>query len=119
MTREEFNRLVEKMVEEERQTAQTKGEEYAGSDDVLSNFKHTAQRTGTTVFQAIGTMLLKQVDAVMYFVRTGRTLSEDIRERLKDIRNYAALFRAAVEEQEKSRDRLEELRERIWERRGT
>src|SRR4051794_31393135 len=79
---------------------QTKGRDYAGSEDALSNFKRTAEQTGLTPYQVWGVLTNKHWDAVQSFVRNnGQLESEPIEGRLHDLIVYCFLMLGLIEDQ--------------------
>lgn len=104
MNQLEFTQLC---VETQKSTSQlliSKGEEYAGSEDRLANFKRGAQLTGATPLQVAFIYASKHYDALATYVRktgqgiTDMPLSEPIGGRLDDLINYCILMKAIIAE---------------------
>ncbi len=81
----------------------SKGEEYAGSDDRLANFKRGAALTGATPLQVAFIYASKHYDAIATYIRKDaagqvQQLSEPIGGRLDDLINYCILMKAIIEE---------------------
>ena len=100
MTREDFSSLLETLWLEERRLNLTKGREYASDEDVLSNFKDSAQGLDLPPRIVWYIYFKKHIDAITYYCRTGQFLSEDIRSRILDARLYLALLYAMIEEED-------------------
>jgi hypothetical protein len=62
----------------------TKGHDYAGEEDALSNFKRNADRLGLTPIQVWGVYFHKHLDAIETYVREGGVASEPIEGRIQD-----------------------------------
>ena len=102
MTFEEFDSLLEKMSEEEKVIAQTKGKEYTQGDR-LDNFKRLAQELGISSKQVLWIYLKKHLDSILHFIKEESfsdnvSLSEPIEGRIKDARVYLSLLRGLIEE---------------------
>lgn len=72
-----------------------KGREYAQSDiedNRLNNFSRIAERLNSTPYKVLLTYLMKHMDALEKWVRTGAEGSEPIDTRVADLRNYVDLF---------------------------
>lgn len=94
MKHEELMRLVEGFQKEQLSIMESKGTSYSGATkevgDRLSNFKRVAAQMGVTPLQCWLCYVLKHVDSVCTFVRTGHE-SEGLRSRALDIANYMIL----------------------------
>lgn len=99
---EDFDKALEAAVS----VLAVKGEDYTiGTGDRLHNFKTTAEFTGMTPKQVLGTYLYKHVSALYAYIKNdGQSESEPIEGRCVDIINYILLFYKMV--QEEKRDRL-------------
>ena len=72
----------------------TKGREYAGTDDVLLNFKRLAERLYLEPRQVLSVYLTKHLDAIDSWVRCGIIYSEEsITGRIDDAILYLVLLR--------------------------
>ena len=90
--REAFNAQCE-------QALQLKGEAYTrGTADRLANFKKVAADVGVTPLQAWSVYLHKHLDALHYFLISGKEGPEGIAENFKDARNYLDLGLALIAE---------------------
>ena len=103
MNHQEFSVLVEGTMAELRKLMETKGGEYAGSEDRLANFKRGAALTGVTPLQVAFIYASKHYDAIATYVRdqatgTERRRSESIEGRLDDLMNYCLLMKGLVAE---------------------
>lgn len=103
MTRDRFLQLLDTLESTEKELCATKGEEYThGNDDRLSSFKETAALAGVTARQACFVFMLKHFQAVASYSKQGKVLSnESLQSRVTDLRLYAALFLAVVEDEAK------------------
>lgn len=101
MFRDEFMKLLEKMIEEEWATIGGKGEEYTrGQKDRLASFKETASFAGIKPTQVAMIYLNKHYQSLAHYVATGETKSnESIESRIMDLRVYMALMRALIQEE--------------------
>lgn len=103
MNNDTFNLLVQETYTESAKLLINKGDEYAGSEDRLANFKRGAVLTGASPLQVALIYLAKHYDAIATFVRdeaagVERTRSEPIEGRLDDLLNYCILMKALVRE---------------------
>lgn len=81
----------------------TKGEEYAGNADALSNFKRRAHELGITPFQVWAVLAGKHWDAIESYCKTGEVLSEPIEGRIRDLVLYNLLLLGLVTEESQPR----------------
>lgn len=98
MTKNEFIELLNRRHLALLALTGSKGEEYSNSADQLANFKRQAADLGLTPEQVNVVFLNKHLDAIKSYVRTGRTLSEDIMGRIDDAILYLMLLSAIIEE---------------------
>ena len=94
MTKNDYRELVDDTFRTINGIIISKGEEYSNSDDQLANFKRGAERTGLTPQQVWSVLYHKHMDAIDHYVRTGRTLSEDLDGRINDAIHYLLLLKA-------------------------
>ena len=103
MNQEDFKRLVEQTVQDTSAILIAKGEEYAGSQDRLANFKRGATLTGITPLQCCFVYMSKHYDSISTFVKKDaqgfeQKLSEPIEGRLDDMINYCFLMKGLIQE---------------------
>lgn len=98
MRRATLEKLMDREWAEIKQINATKGKDYAGDDDALSNFKRQADRLGLSPEQVWAVYFSKHVDAVMSYCKNGQVESEPIEGRLHDIIVYSFLMLGLVEE---------------------
>lgn len=103
MNIKDFNQIVTETVESTARLLMTKGTEYAGNDDRLSNFKRGAALTGITPLQVALIYLSKHYDALATYIRNDASgmqqiLSEPIEGRIDDIINYCFLIKGLIHE---------------------
>jgi hypothetical protein len=103
MNQEDFNLLVRETIQSTANLLVLKGEEYAGSEDRLANFKRGAALTGATPLQVAFIYASKHYDALATFCRKDaqgqvQSLSEPIEGRLDDLINYCILMKAIIVE---------------------
>lgn len=94
MNSKNFVEMFDAMCEDEKNILISKGKEYrcGQEDDVLANFKRNAQLMGMSPSQVWAIYFMKHIDAILNFVRDGKThSSESIDSRVFDARNYLAL----------------------------
>ena len=75
----------------------TKGVEYSGHTDVLSDFRAVAKEIGITEQQALMTYATKHWRAINSFVQTGEVKSEPVEGRVHDLILYMLLLLAMTE----------------------
>lgn len=83
---------AENMFETAMHVLDTKGRDYAPEGDALSEFYGTANLLGITPQQVWAVHFMKQVKAVLRYVKDGKLSSETLESRLTDIINYAAIL---------------------------
>lgn len=103
MNQADFTALFIATHESAHELLVTKGAEYAGAGDRLSNFKRGAALTGTTPLQVAFIYASKHYDALATYVRKdaaghAQQLSEPIEGRLDDLMNYCVLMKALIVE---------------------
>lgn len=98
MTRDDFIALLENEHREIVAINRTKGHDYAGEEDALSNFKRNAARLGMTPIQVWAIYFYKHLDAIETYVREGGVASEPIEGRIRDAILYLYLLRGLVSE---------------------
>lgn len=103
MNQDDFHKLVSATVQETARLLISKGEEYAGSEDRLANFKRGAELTGTSPLQVALIYMSKHYDSIATFIRKDaagyeQILSEPIEGRLDDLINYCYLIKALIVE---------------------
>lgn len=110
MNQKEFDILVQKTIASTADLLVSKGREYAGTEDRLSNFKRGANLTGATPLQVAFIYASKHYDSIATYVRETAAdrglvpnLSEPIEGRFDDLINYMILMKAIVVEQQKER----------------
>ena len=104
---EDFEKLLDKMIEEERGMRATKGKDYTVGDDRLNNFREIAEDMTAAGFpigmkQIIWIYFYKHIQSIRRYVCTGNISSEPIEGRILDARVYLSLLRAVIEEEKKS-----------------
>ena len=96
MNTKEFRDYRKKFLTDALSRSDKKSEEYTISNpDRLFNFKHVAERLGTTPEQALMTYVLKHIDAICNDAKTGTIVSDEkIESRAHDVCNYMILYSA-------------------------
>jgi hypothetical protein len=100
MTREEFQALMDRHYQTIRGINDSKGDDYAGAEDALRNFKEQAVRLGLTPYKVWGVLADKHWFAIESFIKNGKLQSEPIEGRLHDIILYSFLLLGLIEETE-------------------
>ena len=101
MLRSEVAALLKHLNEKEYNLNVTKGEEYAvENEDALNNFKQAAGLLDTTPQMICAIYMYKHFCAIMTHAKSGTLRSEPIEGRVLDLRLYAALYLALVQEEE-------------------
>lgn len=103
MNNEDFTILVNGTIAATGSLLVSKGAEYAGTADRLSNFKRGANLTGATPLQVAFIYASKHYDSLSTFIRKDasgepQALSEPIAGRLDDLINYCILMKAIIQE---------------------
>lgn len=103
MQQDQFALVVQETITSTAKLLLLKGEEYAGSEDRLANFKRGAALTGTTPLQVAFIYASKHYDAISTYIRKDaqaqvQQLSEPIEGRLDDLINYCILMKAIIVE---------------------
>lgn len=98
MNREEFLALMDGKYAAIRALNETKGHDYAGDEDALSNFKVMAQTLDVSPEAIWAVYAAKHWSAVMTFCKEGDVKSEPIEGRLLDIILYCFLLLGLNEE---------------------
>ncbi len=96
----DFIKWAESMQKEENRLMLVKGKEYTVSDeDKFKNFKSIADRMGLKAEQVAMIYLLKHMDSIRNYLKTGKESSEEsIMGRIQDARNYLLLLGGIIEE---------------------
>lgn len=93
MTFEEFDKLTEELFENVRVMRDTKGKEYARTEDRFDNFNRLASRMDIPRETIWLVYFTKHMDAIESYIKHGRTFSdENIRGRIVDAMTYLALL---------------------------
>lgn len=104
MDRPTFTKLLDQQFDRIRELNSTKGVEYSGHDDVLSDFRVVADQVGITPEQALITYATKHWRAINAYVQTGEVKSEPIQGRILDEILYMLLLLAMVEDKDENED---------------
>lgn len=100
MDRPTFEQRLENSFDRLRNLNNTKGKEYSGDADVLSDFKEVAAAVGITPAQALLTYMTKHWRAInSYAADSDLELSEPISGRIDDLILYAHLLDALIADQ--------------------
>lgn len=101
MTNDDFqNSIVTPMVADVKTIFATKGEDYAGEGDRLSNFKRIGLRLAMSPKMVCLVYIMKHLDALITDASTGQVKGEPVSDKLKDIVAYAMLY-AGLDKEEK------------------
>mgnify|MGYP003394002696 FL=1 len=104
MTPDEFDIKRKAFNAECEEALKYKGEAYTrGTADRLANFKSVAKDVGLTPLQVWSVYFHKHLDAIHYWMITGKEGPEGVRENFKDARNYLDLGLALKEEFDNSK----------------
>ena len=112
MTNADFIESAREFFEECLRTMNTKGKEYAGSDDKFANFKRLAKKYNVPAEEICGIYMTKHLDSIDSFIRerqTGKSvteietrLSEPIGGRIMDAINYLLILKGLIDEERES-----------------
>lgn len=96
MKKDIFLRLLKSTLNNLITLTQTKGEEYARSeDDQLANFRRQANEFGMSMEQVLGIYLNKHLDSIKFHIKNpGVELAEPIEGRIDDAILYLILLKA-------------------------
>lgn len=105
MTNKDFYELMEKTFSDATIIAKSKGFDYTkGSEDALANFKEGGQALGIDSKIVCWVFMNKHYQAITNYIRTrGKSESEPIEERVKDMINYLVLMLALIVEENEVR----------------
>lgn len=98
MDRPTFEQQLEASFQRLRDLNSTKGKEYSGDLDVLSDFKEVAAAIGITPEQALMTYMTKHWRAINSYVQHGAVLSEPIGGRIDDLILYGHLLHGLIQD---------------------
>lgn len=104
MNQKQFETYTAWLLEQSAGLLVSKGAEYAGSEDRLSNFKRGAIDTGASPERVCWIYLSKHLDSLKTFIRTGKQGSEPIQGRVVDALNYVILLGALLYEAQIRKD---------------
>jgi len=104
MKKTEFLAILEDTAETLRCLTDSKGQEYAGSDDQLANFKRLGNALGLPAEAILLVYLTKHMDSIQSYVRAltsdnlkhAPSLSEPITGRIDDAILYLILLKAII-----------------------
>ena len=91
-TRQDFNKILDTLFAQVKDMNLKKGNDYAGNEDVLRNFKENAERIGITKEVVWAVYFNKHYDALMTFIKDGELKSEPVEGRVLDMIVYLCLF---------------------------
>ena len=98
MDRPTFCHLLDSEFERIRELNATKGVEYSGHADVLSDFRAVAEATGVSQEQALMTYATKHWRAINSYAKLGEVKSEPIEGRVRDLILYMLLFLGMIDD---------------------
>jgi len=109
MTNKDFIEETQRFFEECLDVMNTKGQEYAGSEDKFANFKRLANKYNVPTEEICGIYMTKHLDSIDSFIRERRAgksvmeieagLSEPISGRIMDAVNYLFILKGIVDEE--------------------
>lgn len=101
MTNKAFYELMNNIFADALIIAEQKGADYTkGSTDALANFKEGGKAIGIDPKEVCWIFMNKHYQAITNYVRTdGKSESEPISERIKDMINYLVLLQAIIIEE--------------------
>jgi hypothetical protein len=102
MTNLEFYSLMDRLFQDAKAIAKSKGEDYTrGSEDALANFKEGGKDIDIDPIKVCWIFMNKHYQAITNYVKTnGQSESEPISERIKDAINYLVLMQALITEKQ-------------------
>jgi len=96
MTNEEFEKLFDAVVAQERETLITKAGEYSTDSDRFHNFHAGAAISGQTPARTLWGFLVKHLVSVRDIVDGRKSDRAMLREKIGDCRNYLILLEALL-----------------------
>ncbi len=106
MTNLEFSELMQRTFDDCAKISKAKGADYTkGSQDALANFKEAGAGIGADPLDVCWIFMNKHYQAITNYVKTkGKSESEPIEERIKDLINYLVLLQGLIIENEADKD---------------
>ena len=101
MTLNEFNALLDKVLEQCRDIMNSKGVAYSGTDDKFGNFKRIAKKLNLRTEQIWSVYFNKHIDAIDAYIRGEYSDSEPIEGRIMDAINYLLLLYGILAEEKR------------------
>ena len=104
MTVEQREKIIIELSKLEFDMMNSKGKDYAGVLDTLSNFKRNAELTGLTKYQVWLIYFMKHIDSIVNAIKSNpispliATNSESLESRILDARVYLGLLKCLIEE---------------------
>lgn len=99
MNSAELNKLKTYLESEENKILFSKGTEYVVSNDDRLNFFHEyANKLGADPKMVCAIFLMKHINSILNYVKTGKDSVEGIKGRIMDARNYLLFMEALIEE---------------------
>lgn len=107
MTFEEFDKFQDELWKECVEMRNTKGKEYAHSEDRFANFNRLAEELDVRNILIAWVYTTKHLDSIGSFVKTGKIFSsEGIRGRIVDAIVYLTLIAGMLEEDSREIEKL-------------
>lgn len=102
MTNKDFSELMQRVFEDCSKISKAKGADYTkGSQDALANFKEGGVDIDLDPIKVCWIFMNKHYQAITNYVKTdGKSESEPISERVKDLINYLVLFYGLIVEKQ-------------------
>lgn len=102
MTNKDFYELMDKTFNDCLELARIKGADYTkGSQDALANFKEGGLSIGIDPKRVNWIFMNKHYQAITNYIKTdGKSQSEPIEERIKDMINYLVLLHGLIVEEQ-------------------
>lgn len=95
----DFNKLKQEMEKTEEGILFSKGTEYiVSTDDRLKFFHEYAEKLGVDSKTVCAIFLMKHINSILNYVKTGKEGAEDIGGRISDARNYLLFMQALIDE---------------------
>jgi hypothetical protein len=104
MTFEQFDKFREELLKQVIHTMDTKGKEYANSEDRFANFNRLAQRLGVSNLAVCLVYFTKHMDAIESYCKNERVYStESIQGRIVDAIAYLTLIGGMIQQKDEDR----------------
>jgi len=100
MKYEEREQIFNEIFDFCKNTFKSKGVDYSGEEDVISNFKRSAAKYGITPEQALGILMDKHNQAIERYIQGKELMGEPVENKILDNINYLGLLLCIIKEKQ-------------------